>query len=142
MNELIALDQEIIKKIISIRDNYQYEIRHFIKWITETGNSVNEKGIREYFVFLNNSDYSANTIRNKRQAVKKRIRQLTAFESVEEQLKVDRILKNIDREGQTKAPTVNSEAIGESKVLSPIEYREMLIRARSNRQKAFIRFLW
>jgi integrase len=133
----------LIEQAAAIRDNYTYQTRHWIAWTRERGLGVNEESIREYFRFLNEeSGYTAGTIRNKRQAVKKRVRQLFQNAPIEERMKIDRLLSDLDHEHDTKAPKVASDAVTEDKVLSPVEYREMLMRARTDRQRAFLRTLW
>ncbi|KKM25266.1 hypothetical protein LCGC14_1596760, partial [marine sediment metagenome] len=89
----------------------------------------------------NNSDYSAATIRVKRQAVLKRVRMLFKDRPIEDRVKLEEALKDLST-GDTRAPTVSSPAIGADKVISPLEYERLLQGARSERQRCFMLCLW
>ena len=127
----------------AIEDGYTYQIRHFVQWARATGHGIDEDGIRDYFRFLNESGtYTANTIRNKRAALKKRVRQLFHDAPIDERMKIDRALSDIDHEHDTAAPKVNTNEVTCEKVLSASEYRDFLFHCRSDRQRAFGRFLY
>jgi len=127
-------------RLESIRDNYTYQTRHWTRWMRETGHEVDTEGIRAYFEHLDTSGYTAGTIRIKRQAVKKRIRQVYHSKPLEERMKIDQFLKDLDQE--MKPPKINTNAVPRNRVISRAEYDTMLQLARSPRQMAFIRFLW
>ncbi len=129
-----------IETIENIDDIYKYQVRHWTQWMRETGNGVDQDGVKEYFLYLQETGYKAGTIRNKRQAVKKRLRQIYRKRSIEERIKLDRYLKDLDEE--LKAPKTNTNAVPRDRVLNRAEYNELLLRSRSAKQMAFIRFLW
>jgi site-specific recombinase XerD len=130
-----------LRLIESIDDNYNYHVRHFCAWMRTTGHQVNFDAIRDYFVELNTSDYSAATVRVKRQAVLKRVRHLFKSRPMSERVQLEEALKDLST-GATRAPTIATSAIGADKVISPLEYERLLQGARSNRQKMFMMFLW
>ena len=135
-------DTEYQLRIIeSINDNYAYHVRHFCTWMRSTGHGVNFEAIRDYFVELNDSDYSAATIRVKRQAVLKRIRHLFKSRPMSERVQLEEALKDLST-GATRAPKVASNAIGTDKIISPLEYERLLQGARSDRQRCFMMTLW
>ncbi|MBA7525416.1 Tyrosine recombinase XerC [subsurface metagenome] len=130
-----------LRIIESIEDNYSFHVRHFCSWVRTTGHQVNFEAIRDYFMELNAGDYAAATIRVKRQAVLKRVRGLFRDRTIEERVKLEEALKDLST-GATRAPKVNSNAIGADKIISPLEYERLLQGARSERQKMFMMFLW
>jgi len=128
----------------SIEDNYTFHVRDFCRWIREGDRQIDYNALRDYFIELNNSDYAAGTKRVKRQAVKKRVRQLQdaiGF-NVETALKLDRALSQLDREPGAKAPKVNSQEVGGDKVLSRLDFDTLIDGARSLKQALFMEFLW
>jgi integrase len=109
----------------------------------ENGHGVNEEGLKAYFRWLNEeSGYAANTVRNKRQACKRRVRQLYHHASVEERIMIDRVLHDLDHEHDTKAPKTNGSAVTRDKYLTLEEYRQLLAQVKSDRQYCFLQFLW
>jgi hypothetical protein len=143
MNELAPIQNpnsaHELAFIGGIRDDYTFQVRSWLAWMKRTGNGVTEDGIRAYFAWLNDgSGYTANTVRNKRQAVKKRVRQLFHDAPVDERVKIDRLLTDLDHDTETKGPKINSEAVTRDRVITSAEYQEMLFRSRSDRQRAFI----
>ena len=133
-----SVDQ--ISILEGIQDVYTYQVRHWTKWMRETGNGIDPQGIREYFLFLHETGYAAGTIRNKRQAVKKRLRQIYHDRPIDERMKLDRFLKDLDQD--LKPPKTNTNAVPRDRTLTNAEYNELLLRSRSAKQMAFIRFLW
>jgi len=133
-------DEALLARAEAIRDAYSYQIRHFIRWARSTGHGFNEDGIRDYFAHLETLNYCANTIRNKRSAIKRRVRQLFHDAPVDERIKIDRVLSDLDHDNP--APKINSVQVTRDKVIDASEYRAMLRACRSDRQRAFIRFLY
>jgi integrase/recombinase XerD len=127
--------------IAAVQDNYSYHARDFVTWCAGAGLDVTEESIGAYFKHLNQSDYAAGTVRIKRQAVIKRVRQLFRDRPIEERMKLDATLKDLNV-GDTRAPKVNSTAIGRDKILSELEYSKLVEGARSERQKLFMITLW
>ncbi len=130
-----------LRIIESIEDNYSFHVRHFCQWIRSTGHSIDFEAIRGYFTELNASDYAAATIRVKRQAILKRIRMLFRDRPIEDRVQLEEALKDLST-GATRAPKVNSNAIGSDKIITPLEYERLLQGARSDRQRMFMMFLW
>ena len=102
---------------------------------------IDFESIRDYFAELNRSDYKAATVRVKRQAVLKRVRMLFKERPIAERVQLEEALKDLNS-GSTRAPTVNSAAVGSDRVISPLEYERLLQGARSDRQRMFMMFLW
>ena len=130
-----------LRVIESIDDNYSFHVRHFCAWIRSGGHQVNFEAISEYFTELNASDYSAATIRVKRQAVLKRVRMLFKERPIQERVQLEEALKDLST-GATRAPKIASLAVGSDKTISPLEYERLLEGARSERQRMSMMFLW
>lgn len=146
MNDLI-LKQDPLSSLIALNneatDHYKTQVKTFITWLRENALVVSDDALRGYFSWLNNeSGYKARTVAVKRQAVKKRVRQLFKEATLEEKMKVEQVLKDLDHETQTKAPKVNSEEVTRDRVLLQADYLELLTACRTERQRLFIRFLW
>jgi integrase/recombinase XerD len=122
-----------------IEDGYTYQIRHFVKWARTTGHGIDEDGIKGYFAFLDSTNYTANTIRNKRSAVKRRVRQLFHDAPLDDRMRIDRVLSDLEHDDP--APKINSVQVTRDRCLDAGEYRELLLHCRSDRQRAFVRFL-
>jgi len=137
--ELALTTRPDLVAIAAIRDGYYHQVKHFVTWAMQTGNTLDEQGIRSYFAHLRTLPYTANTVRNKRTAVKRRVRQIYHDSPVEERMKIDRVLADLDHDDP--APKINSVEITKDKCLDNGEYRHLLEHCRSDRQRAFIRFL-
>lgn len=124
-----------------IQDTYTQHVKDFIKWAD--GREVDFASIRDYFIYLNqDSGFAAGTIRIKRQAIKKRLRQMAYKMSMEDRLKVNDFLDVMDHTGETSAPKLASTKVPAYKYLTKPEVTELLKKAASKRQKCFINFLW
>jgi hypothetical protein len=103
----------------SIQDTYRYHFRDFADWLD--GREFSLGGVRDYFIYLNqDSGYAPGTIRIKRQAVKKRVKQY-AYEMLdfEGRAKVNDLLYELDHTGETSAPKLQSEEIQADRYLIP-----------------------
>ena len=69
--------EEQYTQMEAVQDSYTPYIREFCRFIRQKNRVLSLKTVKEYFVSLNNSGYSANTIQVKRYAVKKRLRDLS-----------------------------------------------------------------
>lgn len=135
--------EQILTRAESIKDNYSGNVRSFVLWARETAHGLDSDGIAEYFRYLNNdSGYAAATIRVKRAAVKKRVRQIYHDAPIDDRIKIDRILADLETEPDTKSPKLNTAGISRDKVLSVAEYSALIGKCRSARQRAFIMFLY
>jgi len=132
---------EVLDTIESIQDDYTHHIRAFTDWCRVNGRDVNFPTIRDYIVELNCSDYSANTKRIKRQAIKKRMRQLMESADVETYQKMETALRKLDNDKATKAPKINSCQVTRDMILTVDEYHSLVEHCRTHRQMAFVRFL-
>ena len=135
--------EDSFQSVLAIKDNYFYQTRQWVAWMRETGNHIDEIGIANYFKWLNNeSKLAAGTIRSRRQAVKKRVRTLYRDVRYSDRMKLESVLSDLDTDFATAAPKIQQGPVSHSKVLSVVEYREMLSRARSERQGLFMTVLW
>ena len=135
-------DTMSLEAIAAIDDTYSYHVRDYLNYCADRGDiEVTEENVHDYFADLNESTYAAGTIRIKRQAVKKRIRQLLEHAPIDTQIRIDRYLHNIDHFGDTRAPKVASTAVRHDKVVSESE-RMILIAATTYRLGLCIEFLW
>jgi integrase len=131
-----------LSRLETIRDNYTQHFRHFAAFARETGGGVDLETVRQFYLWLNSTGYSASTIRVRRQAVKKRIRQLFSEASEEERAKLEIELAKLDKGESTKAPGQQQQGVNDYNTVSPKEYEKLLTEARSGRQKRFIEFLY
>ena len=128
-----------LDRIAKIKDNYSDHVRDFVTWCKERNHGITEESVREYFAHLNDGagyekagirhDYSAATINVKRAAVKSRVRQLYENAPIDDQVKLDRVLANLDKSIETKAPKIASNAVGSDKVLSYAEIERLIAEA-------------
>jgi integrase len=128
--------------IESKEDCYTYHVKTFTGWLRETGRVFDLDSVSEYFRELNRSNYTAGTIAMKRQAVKNRLRLLSDQLDPSTAYRFERAMKRLDSDPDTKGPKKQRAAIGSSSVLSESEYHTVILRARSDRQRLFVRFLW
>ncbi len=143
MNELIINDKEkSLQFIESIKDSYSFTIRDFCRWIRTGNRELNFETIKEYIIHINNSDYSASTKRVKKQAVKSAIKKLMRNSNITELLYLDRALKQLDEDFETKSPGINSKAITKDRIITEFEYCKLLDSLKSAKQKRFIEFLF
>jgi len=125
-------------------DSYGYHVRQFTGWIRETGRELDRQTVIDYFKDLNASEYAAGTKRIKRQALKKRLRQLARAGGLGSDLSrnLDQFLTDLDREGETKAPKTQQAPIERSKFITPDEYDRVLAACKGPKQEQIIKFLW
>ena len=139
MNLILHTDNQL-QRIESIKDCYTVHAKTFINFLKRTSQAINEDSIRQYFTELNGSEYKAGTIRGKRTAVRARVRMLFKNESYDVRAKIEMVLKDINAE--IKAPKKNKSGVTADRVLNNDSYNELLKACGSNRQNAFIMFLW
>jgi len=131
----------LIHDIEQIQDKYSSQVKHFTSWLRVNHRELDELAIGDYFKVLNESDVSASTIRVRRQAVKKRVRQLFQNTDHATYQRIETVLKRLDEDPETKAPKIQDAPIGTDKVLDPYELKRLLGSA-TQRQACFIAFLW
>ncbi len=143
-NSTLAINQteKNLQFIESIKDNYSFIIGDFCNWLRANNKNLNFKSIRQYLIKINNSEYSANTKRLKKQAVKSAIRKLMKNSDIETLIKLNKVLKELDEDIETKSPGINSSSITKNKIITEYEYSKMLDNIKSERQKRFIEFLF
>ena len=132
-------DVAVIEKHLAGQDNYSSHIKTFVGWLA--GRTLNLQAVKEYFIALNGSAFTASTVRIKRAAVKQRIRKMMRTLPVEDRLKYDLALKDLDADFDSGAPKINTVEIPRDKMLTVDEYRTLIDRCRSRRRLCFIRFL-
>jgi site-specific recombinase XerD len=145
VNELIIRNDDtnrVLSLMEGVRDNYTFQIRDFVRFIRNNGFDVNIESIRAYFVRLNEENYTASTKRVKRQALKNRLKSMTIGAPVEDAMKIDRLLKQLDDDPATKAPKIQSHKIDRTRCLNGMEYKKLIQGARSDRQRRFVEFLY
>ena len=131
-----------IYNIEAIQDNYTRHIRDFTSYLRASNQDLNEDSIRDYIQDLNGSHYSVNTKRIKRQAVKRRVSQLSREMPFEARMKINAFLTDIDKDPETRAPKIQATGITRDMYLTHSEVQDLVEKARSERQKLFIRFLY
>src|SRR6056297_1239590 len=134
--------ETILKQFETVQDNYTQHIRHFTRFVRETGGAVDIETIKQYYLWLNTTSYTSGTIRVRRQAVKRRIRDLFGDVSEEQRAFLEVQLTKLDKAQSTKCPGGSSCTLNEDKMLKAGEYEIVLSGCRSSRQKRFIEFLY
>jgi site-specific recombinase XerD len=124
-----------------IHDNYRYHIKAFAAFAQGRERSTVHELVRDYFEYLNTTDYSAATIRCRRQAVKDRLRRAISDAPEEEREAFEYRLRLLDRDPATKCPS-GGKSQATVKTVSEQEYTRLIAGARSDRQRRFIEFLW
>ena len=132
---------DVFQAILTVDDNYRDHIKHFVGWcratehdidITDEGAAIRslEVTLRDYFIFLNEqSGQRANSVNVKRSAVKSRIRWIFEGASLDDQSRVDRLIKNLDRNSRTGPQKVNDISAGAQKYLSKLELEKITMAA-------------
>ena len=143
-----TLDQ--LTAIENMDDGYSQHVKHFVKWCRAQDLEVCEDTVHDYFVYLNTEagyvkkgawvPYTAGTIRIKRSVIKKRIRQLLKDAPLDDQIRLDRVLSELDHFGETAAPKINSIAVTKDMIISPLEVEQILAKA-TKRISLMIKFL-
>jgi integrase/recombinase XerD len=117
-------------------------MRPFASFIENQGSDVTLDSVREYFAKLRDTEYSANTIRIRRQAVKARLRAvLDSSMDFNKAAAFREALARMDHDSETKAPKIQAAPIGSDKVIRRDELDRMLSVA-SRRDWLLIKFLW
>ncbi len=134
------MDENTIKKILNIDDNYKTDSKLYVDYITRTSQCVGIDSLKAWALFLASSGKSASTINRRISAIKSRLRFLfqesgdQAF-NVLDQFTKERELNAIKR------MKINSKAVDPSKVLSKEEIK-FLIEKSSDRVGYLIQFFY
>ena len=134
---------EILKKMQEgLCDPYKEHIKSYLDSIRHGGdNPMDIESVRKYFIELSgNHHYSANTIRLIRQAVKAGLRRVYRNESIDDRMRMEQGLKDLDYD--VPPPKINSCQITKDQYLTLEEVEFLIEKARSRKQRAFIRFLF
>jgi integrase/recombinase XerD len=136
----VAKANQTLEFFKRIQDTYTEHLKDFIRWAEER--EIDFPSVRDYFIYLNqDSGFAPGTIRIKRQAVKKRLKQMSYEMDEKERARIRDFLDVMDHTGETKAPQLNNTAVGNDKYLVREDVKKLLLSARSRKQMAFIRFL-
>ncbi len=130
---------QALEEFRAVQDNYSYHVKAFCAFAADRPGTVLET-IAGYWRELEASDLAASTIRCRRQAVKRRMRDAITDVDGKARAALDFELSRIDR--AIRCPTTTSSCGGEWKVISPAEYVRLMDGARSDRQRRFIEVLW
>lgn len=125
-----------------IRDSYTANARTYQRFLEENGYGLID-GLGPYFEWLQGQGYRASTVRIKRQAALDRIRRAAKIPGVfspEQRERIEWIISETVNEA--KAPKLTFNGVGRDKVLTLEEYRKTLAVCHSERQRAFLRFLY
>ena len=146
------IDLEALKRT---QDIYTEHFKDFAEYVEGHELAVDYDAVRAYFAYLNNGAsyiqhlkggdqerrYSAGTKRIKRQAVKKRVLQAAESWQIDDRIRLEKLLSELDTFGETKAPKIASPAVKRDKVLTRDEIH-ILINKSSERLSLLINFLW
>ena len=125
-------------------DNYEYHTLAFTRWLRSNDRALTKQAVCDYFEDLAGAQCSANTIRVRRQAVKKRLRQLADIGGLSdtEWTDLEAFLQRVDRESSTRAPKIQQQGVHSGQVVTPEEYERVLAACRGAKQYESVRFLW
>lgn len=141
-SNLPARAQGFAPAILAIQDSYTPHVKAFADYLTRNGGALTMDALKGYLSDLNGSRYAAGSVRVKRQAAIRRTRQAFAHASLDDKARLEAALGELNRDGATKAPKVNSFAVGSEKVISPDEYQRMMEWTSSERLRCFLETLW
>ena len=132
-----------VSELTRPNDNYRYAIKPFARFLEFRGDTeVTLEAVRDYFRALNQSKLSASTVRNRRQAVKDRIRRQFAHAPAEMKRHSEIQLEEIDRDPETKCPASSFRNVTSEQIISEADYVKLLEQCRSTKQRLFIEFLF
>jgi len=136
--------REFAQFALSIDDNYKHHIRQFVTFAETSDAETILDLVRDYYRELNKTNYSASTIRCKRQAVKDRLRRALSSSkySDADRARFEHELREIDRDPALKCPGGANRTNGTTKVVTAEEFERLMKGARSDRQRRFIEFLY
>ena len=128
--------------LATIQDGYTKHFNTFLDWLQDNGlsNLTMADQLRAYFKDLQESNYKPRTVTIKRQAVKNRLRRMADTLDIQERYFFETLLKRIDKD--IPAPKQASLKIQHSKLVTATEYKTILERCRSEKQRLFLTFLW
>jgi integrase len=127
----------------SIKDSYTSNAKTFLAYLAETGQTLSLMALRGYYGWLDGRGYRASTIRLKRQAALDRIRRaadIPGATTPEQRDKIEWFVHELSREYPT--PKLQHHGVGREKVLDFSDYQKVLAGCKSDRQAAFLRFLY
>jgi len=143
MNEIVCTETgfsaDMLQEFRAVEDNYSYHIKRFADFAAASSGTVLET-IGAYWRELEGSGLSASTIRCRRQAVKRRMRDALDDVDGKARAALDFELARIDR--AIKCPATTSSYGGDWKVVSTAEFVRLMDGARSDRQRRFLEVLW
>lgn len=128
--------------IEDFEDAYSSHFQTFLRWREERGLTDTLNAIREYFEDLNKTRYAAKTKLIKRSAVLNRLRRAADTMPPAQRYSLETFINRLQKDPQTKAPKVQQSGVSVSKVITEAEHKKLLKNARSDRQRAFMLFLW
>lgn len=139
---VVRHDSVLAAMLAERADHYGEHLKHFAKYAEAHGGEVSFETIRDYFRDLNAAPCSANTKRIRRQAVKARLRAaLRDGMDFNKAAQFREALSRLDKDSETRAPKVQSAAVGTDKIIRRDEY-DRLIMAASYRDELLLDFLW
>lgn len=136
--------KKAIEFITGLDSSYKEAIKHFSKYLEVNKLSIQPESIRAYYEALNNSNYSANTIKIRRAGCKYAIQELLDNSdnmfNIEAQLKMQQIFRILNK--KVKAPKVQDKIIKNEMIISKDEYTILKRECTSESMKCFMSFLW
>jgi site-specific recombinase XerD len=135
-----TFDSEILSTWGKVEDNYKFHIKNFLSYARETTADSGIELIEDYFKSLNDSGLSASSVCCRRFAIKNRLRASMEGYGEAARAAMEYSLEKIDK--KIKAPGRSRQSIGADKVINEKEYTLLMEKARSDRQRRFIEFLY
>jgi integrase/recombinase XerD len=122
---------------------YSFIIRHFLRYLEDTGREIDFNTIKEYIIKVNSDpSVSTSTKRLRKAALKHCIRKFMQNADVKTLMMMDRALKQLDDDPETKSPGVGTHQVTRDMTISEFEYEKLLDGARSEKQRRFLEFLF
>lgn len=139
---IVRYDSILSAMLAPRADSYGEHLKHFARYVEDHGGEVSFETVRDYYRDLNAEPCAANTKRIRRHAVKARLRAaLRDGMDFNKAAQFREALSRLDKDSETKAPKVQSAAVGSDKVIRRDEY-DRLMAAASYRDELLLSFLW
>jgi integrase len=141
--EITYQDTHLYKQYLdSIKDAYSNQNDQFTTFANSSQYGFTTKVLREYFTWLMNQGYKANTVNIKRACAINRLRKLSMLPgaTIESRMQFEYDQKVISEE--IKRITINKHSVGSEKIINASEYDATITQCHSEKQKCFVRFLY
>ncbi len=136
-----ASDDTHLARFLSVKDRYTSHLKPFLRFLRENNLELDLAAVKAYFVYVNGLPLAAGTKLVRRQAVKARLRALLSSTDFNNQARLDAMLRRLDHDSETRAPSVVRTGVAEDRIITPREF-DLLAAGTSKRTSLFLWFLY